>query len=283
MIAVKNITVQYGQKKILDDVTLDIPQGQLSVLIGKNGAGKSTLLKTICANIDPAQGNIYFGKQNLRQLKSDEIAKQRAVVMQQSRISFSFTVFEMVLMGRTPHTKGFEGKKDYNIACQCMERMQISHLRERKYPTLSGGEQQRVQLARALAQIWERIVEKRSCYLLLDEPTSSLDIAHQHQLLSLLSELTESGVTIFTILHDLNLAAQYGQHVHVLKQGSCIASGKAEQIFQHQVIEQAFECPVKIMHNPHHDCPLVVGTAAKSCCKNTSTGSPTNEWAPVQA
>src|SRR5699024_5492771 len=116
----------------------------------------------------------------------------------------------VVLMGRTPHTHGFESTKDYDICKACMEKMQIAHLQHRSYPTLSGGEQQRVQLARALAQIWDCIEAKKPCYLLLDEPTASLDIAHQDQLLSLLKELALSGVTVFVVSHVLNLAAQYG-------------------------------------------------------------------------
>src|SRR5699024_2611007 len=116
-----------------------------------------------------------FGGTPLGDINPGDIAKYRAVVMQNSRLSFSFTAMEVVLMGRTPHTHGFESTKDYDICKACMEKMQIAHLQHRSYPTLSGGEQQRVQLARALAQIWDCIEAKKPCYLLLDEPTSSLD------------------------------------------------------------------------------------------------------------
>src|SRR5699024_9961444 len=122
----------------------------------------------------------------------------------------------------------------------------------------------RVQLARALAQIWDRIAQNKPCYLLLDEPTSNLDIAHQHQLLSLLKELAESGVTVFVVIHDLNLAAQYGDLIHVMKEGKCVASGPAEHIFQPDIIENAFECPVQILQNPHFNCPLIVSEGVKN-------------------
>lgn len=263
MISVNNISVQIGSTKILDDVSMKMPHGKLSILVGTNGAGKSTLLKAICANIEPEKGTIYFDGASLSNIKADEIARKRAVVLQKSHLSFSFTAFEIVLMGRTPHTNGFEGEKDYQIAEDCMKKLQVEHLRDRQFPTLSGGEQQRVQLARALAQIWDCIAENKPCYLLLDEPTSSLDIAHQHQLLSLLREMAQAGVTIFVILHDLNLAAQYGDLIHVMKKGKCIASGPANTIFQPDVIENAFECPVKIMHNPHFDCPLIISASER--------------------
>jgi len=161
-------------------------------------------------------------------------------------------------MGRIPHTQDFDTERDYSIATECMRKLQVEHLRNRKYPTLSGGEQQRIQLARALAQIWDRINQDKPCYLLLDEPTSSLDIAHQHQLLNLLKELTEKRVTVFVIIHDLNLSAQYGDLIHVMKEGTCIASGPTEHVFQSNIIEHAFECPVHIVQNPYANCPLIV-------------------------
>lgn len=263
MITVDNISVKFGSASVLKNVTINMPDGKLSIVVGKNGAGKSTLLKAVCANIKLTSGNIYFDESSLTELDAKEIAKNRAVVFQNSRLAFSFTVFEIVLMGRTPHTNGFESKNDYQIAKHCMKKLQVEHLRDRKFTTLSGGEQQRVQLARALAQIWDCIAQNKPCYLLLDEPTSSLDIAQQHQLLSLLKELAESGVTVFVVIHDLNLAAQYGDLIHVMKNGRCIASGTTHNIFQPEVIEEAFEFPVRIMQNPHFDCPLIVSTGQK--------------------
>lgn len=264
MISVDNISVQIGSTSILKDVSMQMPEGKLSIVVGKNGAGKSTLLKAVCNNIKTSQGHIYFDSTALNALDAKEIARKRAVVLQNTRLSFSFTAFEIILMGRTPHTNGFESKKDYEVAEQCMEKLQVEHLRERKYPTLSGGEKQRVQLARALAQIWERIDKDDPCYLLLDEPTSSLDIAHQHQLLSLLKELAQNGVTVFVVIHDLNLAAQYGDLIHVMKDGKCVASGSTEDIFQPDIIGDAFECPVRILQNPHFNCPLIVSGAQTS-------------------
>ncbi len=140
----------------------------------------------------------------------------------------------------------------------------VDYLEDRTFPTLSGGEKQRVQFARMLAQLWNRIENRMSCCLLLDEPISSLDLAHQHSIMHLVSKLSRKNVAVLMILHDLNLAAQYADEVNVMKDGRTYALGTPNDVFKPEIIEMAFDCPVHIMRHPHHHCPLVVaGSGAK--------------------
>ena len=258
MISTSQLSVSVNGKPLISDVSLEIPSGKLTAITGRNGAGKSTLLKAICGDM-PSEGEVHFGRQRRETIAPAELAKKRAIVAQHSRLSFDFTAMEVVLMGRIPHTRGFESRRDHEIARTCMENVGVLPFADRSFPTLSGGEKQRVRIAAALAQLWEAVEGGQPCYLLLDEPTSSQDLSHQHQLLHLLKELSEQGVTVCTIIHDLNLAAQYADHVVMLKSGSLLAAGSPAQIFTPEQIREAFECPIHVMPHPKLGCPLIVG------------------------
>jgi len=165
---------------------------------------------------------------------------------------------EVVLMGRAPHLQGSEGKKDYEIAHAALNAVDASNLEERIYPTLSGGERQRVQLARVLAQIWEPSENDKNRCLLLDDPISNIDIAHQHHTLKIVRNFAKKGVAILLILHDLNLAAQYADRILMLKEGKIVAQGKPDNILTPEIIRQTFQVTVGLQNHPFFNCPLII-------------------------
>jgi len=258
MIEAKNISVIINNNTLVNNVSMTLEAGKFSVILGKNGAGKSTFLKALTGDIKPSSGEVLIDGKQLGSIAPLHLARIRAVMMQNLQLSFSFTVLEVVLMGRSPHTRGFETTRDQNIAINCMKQAGVSHLANRSFPTLSGGEKQRVQFARMLAQLWDRIEENQPCCLLLDEPLSSLDLAHQHSIMQLIRDLTKKNVAVMMILHDLNLAAQYGDEVNIMRNGETYALGSPIDVFKSEIIEMAFDCPVHIMQHPYHHCPLVL-------------------------
>ncbi|MCG2587989.1 heme ABC transporter ATP-binding protein [Rhodohalobacter sulfatireducens] len=258
MIEAKNITVQIGDKKLVRDVSMNITPGKFSVILGKNGAGKSTFLKTLTGDMKKTSGEIFVEGRRLESIQYQHLAQKRAVMMQNATLAFSFTALEVVLMGRTPHTHGFETPRDQKISRECMKQVGVDHLMDRSFPTLSGGEKQRVQFARMLAQLWDRIEENSSCCLMLDEPLSSLDLSNQHTIMHLVKCLSRKNVAVLMILHDLNLAAQYADEINIMKDGRTFALGTPNDVFKPEIIEMAFDCPVHIMQHPHYQCPLVI-------------------------
>jgi iron complex transport system ATP-binding protein len=237
---------------------MTLKPGKFSVILGKNGAGKSTFLKTLTGDLNTSSGEVLVDGTLLGKTKPEELARKRAVMMQSLHLSFAFTALEVVLMGRAPHTRGFETSKDRDIAFECMKKASVDHLANRSFPTLSGGEKQRVQLARMLAQLWDRIESGRPSCLLLDEPLASLDLSHQHSIMHLVRGLSRKNVAVLMILHDLNLAAQYADEVKIMKDGRTHALGTPNDVFKPEIIKMAFDCPVHIMRHPQHHCPLVI-------------------------
>ncbi len=180
MIQALNITYQAKEKTLLRNASLTLDNGKITAILGSNGAGKSTLLKCLSGGLTPTNGSIMLEDKALQTYPLRDLAKKRAVLSQSPEIGFPFTVLEIVLMGRAPHQQN--PIKDHEIAIEALQLVDAANLKDRLLPTLSGGEQQRVHLARVLAQLWEQ----QDCYLFLDEPTSALDIKHQHQVLELL-------------------------------------------------------------------------------------------------
>lgn len=258
MIEAKQITVKLGEKTIVDQVSMKLEPGKFSVILGKNGAGKSTFLKALSGDLETAEGEIIVENKPLNSIKPIYLARKRAVMMQSLNLAFGFTARQVVMMGRSPHSKGFETGRDHKIVENCMEQAGVVHMADRVFRTLSGGEQQRVQFARMLAQLWERVESRMPCALLLDEPLSSLDLSYQHIIMHLVKKLSRKGVAVMMILHDLNLAAQYADEVHIMKNGRTYALGVPNDVFKSDIIEMAFDCPVQVIRHPHHSCPLVI-------------------------
>ncbi|MEM7535682.1 MAG: heme ABC transporter ATP-binding protein [Chloroflexota bacterium] len=257
MMQAKDVTIAIGRKILIEHVSLTVTPGQLVAVVGPNGAGKSTLLKAICGEQTMRQGEIRLNERPLSDWSSKEQAQLRAVLPQSSTLNFGFRVMEVVLMGRSPHIDGTESTRDYEVVFDALDAVAMSEFAERVYTTLSGGEQQRVQLARVLAQIWDESPHGAR-YLLLDEPTNNLDLAHQHATLRIARQFSRNGSGVLAILHDLNLAAQYADQVVILKGGRILADGTPKAVLNSTTIEEAFDMPVTVIEHPTLDCPLIV-------------------------
>lgn len=261
MLEAKNLHFNIGSKEIIKDVSLTIVPGEFMVIVGSNGAGKSTLLSLLTGEKKTNSGNITLNNQLMENFPLNDLAKIRAVLPQSSSLSFSFTSEEVVLMGRSPH-KGAGYAKDLQLAEEALAIVDALHLKDRMYTTLSGGESQRVQLARVIVQIWEK-QNDQARYLLLDEPTSALDLAHQHNTLKIAKKLTNTeNIAVVAVLHDLNLAALYADKITMMKHGKIIKTGTPDDVLRETLIQQAFNIQVKVMPHPvHQGCPLVIAQA----------------------
>lgn len=255
MFEAKNISVQTGAKKILSDVSFELNAGETVALLGANGAGKSTLLKALCGDVKLAGGEIRLENRLLADWNYHELARKRAILSQNSNFNFPFTAREVALLGRNPHIRGTESAKDLAIVDEALKLTEAAQFARQSFPTLSGGEQQRVQLARVLAQIWERR-ENSARYLFLDEPVSSLDLAHQHLTLHIARSLSRENTGVLVVLHDLNLAANYADRVCLLKNGVIYKSGTPAEVLTAPNIKAVFDFDVSVFE--HDGKPLIV-------------------------
>jgi len=241
VIDLRGVTVELGGRPVVDRVDATVEQGEWLALIGPNGAGKTTLLRAI-ARLVPFSGELALGGRPALELSRSELARLIAVVPQEPATPPWMTVGEYVLLGRTPHLGALakESGRDRDAAARALDRLELLELRERRLGTLSGGEKQRVVVARALAQE-ARIV-------LLDEPTASLDIGHQQQALELLDLLrAESGLTLVAAMHDLTLAAQYADRVLLLAEGRIVADGTPADVLTESALAEHYGASVRVL------------------------------------
>lgn len=257
MISVEQLGFQVAGKQLLSDISFELKPGEVIAVLGPNGAGKSTLLKCLAGQHQPTTGKIRIGEAMLDAIPAKEVATWRGVLPQSSRIPFEFRVIEIVILGRSPHLHGAETSKDHQIARDALKLMDALHLAERTVNTLSGGELQRVHMARVLAQIWEP-VSNPGRLLLLDEPTASLDLNHQHALLETARAWANNGTAVMVILHDLNLAAAYADRILILKRGMLVAEGSPTKVLTPEILADTFQVSVSILEHPMHQGPLVV-------------------------
>jgi iron complex transport system ATP-binding protein len=256
MLRTENISYSVGQKQILRDISVEFLPGEFNMILGPNGSGKSTFLKIFSGDITDHTGHVFYGNSEVRKLKKEQLAQERAVMSQQPELSFPLSVEEVVLMGRYPHFGFNPGKKDNSICDEVISRMDLGSFRERNYLTLSGGEKQRVQYARVLAQIWERPLSGMR-YLYLDEPLTSLDINYQQEFLQIAKKFLGPETIIVAVMHDINLATQYADRLFFLKEGRLVAHGKASEILNEKLIEEVFAVKTRIIPNPLSGAPLV--------------------------
>jgi iron complex transport system ATP-binding protein len=252
MIEVNSIFFRYHQDWVLRDISFQVRKGEFVGVIGPNGSGKTTLLKILYRLLSPQRGEVLFDRLSLKKMSRREIAKKIAVVAQETYPAFPFRAIEMVLMGRSPYLGHlmFESPKDLEIAKKAMEWTEILPISQRSIDELSGGERKRVFIARALAQEPEMI--------LLDEPTSNLDIHHQVEFLDLVLSLNrEKGLTILMASHDLNLASEYCDRLILLQHGRIYHMGPPEEVMTQENIETVYGCEVLVDRNPVSGMPRI--------------------------
>lgn len=237
-ITAENIKMKIGDNEILKGVSIDSKNREFVGIIGPNGSGKSTLLKSIYRILKPNDGCIKLDDMDISKMSIKESAKKMAVVSQHNYYNFDFTVKEVVSMGRSPHKKNLERDniEDFKIVKESLQKVGMSEFSNRSFSTLSGGEQQRVILARALAQ-------KTPC-LILDEPTNHLDIKYQLSLLNIVKSL---DLTVISAIHDLNIASMYCDRLFVMKDGQIVASGTPQDILTKELIKEIYEIDVEII------------------------------------
>ena len=239
-ITAENLCVRIGATDILKNVNIAIEPGKVTAILGPNGAGKSTLLRCLTRAQKATSGTITFDGNPLDSYQLDDLATKRAVLSQSTPVSFPFSVAEIVMMGRDPHRTSH---KNEDIINQTLNAVDALSLKDRCFPTLSGGEQQRAQIARVLAQLWD---QDGAC-LILDEPTSALDLKHQHKILTLVAELAKTkNFSICTSLHDLGLARRYSDQVILLKNGQLFAAGDTATTLNSTTIAAIFDIPADL-------------------------------------
>lgn len=251
MLKATNLSYRVAGASLVSGVDLSLHAGEIVAVLGPNGAGKSTLLKMLCGQLRPSAGEIMFLDKRLQEWPLQELARHRAVLPQQSTVPFDFTALEIVLLGRSPHG---DAASCIPLALQAMESTECAHLARRIANTLSGGELQRVNLARVLVQIGPG---KAGRCLMLDEPISNLDPAHQHGALRVARKMAEEGVGVLVVLHDLNLAAQYADQIILMKGGRLAAQGKPAEILQPALIGEVFSVRAVLAENPISGTPAV--------------------------
>jgi iron complex transport system ATP-binding protein len=255
MIRVKGLSYSYGPVKALNGLSFSLPQGKVVGLLGPNGSGKSTLCLCLAGMLDSKEssGEIKVSDQDLGSFAPEKLARQMAVVFQDNQFSFDFSAYQIVLMGRSPYLRPLqpEGSEDHRIAEKAMRDCDCYELKDRPIRSLSGGERQRVVLARALAQA--------TPILLLDEPTNHLDLKHQKQILSLVRELASvRGVLSLVVLHDLNLAGQYCDHLLLLDRGLLVKQGSPEEVLTPESLNPVYQINVHKISHPLTGRPQII-------------------------
>jgi iron complex transport system ATP-binding protein len=245
----RGLSVDIGARRIVTNIDIQVPDGRFVGLLGPNGSGKSTILKTIYRARRPAAGQILLDDTDLLAMGPKAAARRVAVVAQETTVEFDFTVFEMVMIGRTPHKRAFERDDDADraIATEALERVGCEHLAWRRFNTLSGGEKQRVLIARALAQ--------GADHLILDEPTNQLDIRYQIEVLELVAGF---DVTVLAALHDLSLAALFCDTVYLLTDGHVVAGGPPAAVITAETVRHAYGADVLVVEHPEAGTPHLV-------------------------
>ncbi len=246
------ISYSYGNLPILENLSFSVPKGDFFIVIGPNGSGKTTLMKVISGLLTHQKGNLKILNRPIESYTRKELARTIAFVPQTTSVDFPFTVMEVVLMGRSPHLGmlGLEKEEDLEAANQALVFTGVNHLANRKVDQLSGGEQQRVFIARAICQ--------EPQIMLLDEPTTSLDLAHQSRVMDLMEKLKkEKGVTIVMVSHDVNLAAMYGDRLILLKEGQIISAGLPAEVLTYRTLEEAYGCTLLVDESPIGKFPRV--------------------------
>jgi len=254
-LSARGLSLALSGVPLLGDISLAVRPGEITTILGPNGAGKTSLLRVLVGELAPDSGSVSLNGRGLADWSALERARMLAVLPQHSLLNFPFTAEEVVMMGRTPHDTGLA--HDREIVAAALGAVDGDYLARRIYTQLSGGEKQRVQLARVLAQIWEHS-DLGPRLLVLDEPTSSFDLAHQHLTLDVVHSLAAKGVGILMVLHDLNLAARCANQMVLMQCGRIVRSGAPVEVLTPEHISQVFQVEARIGAHPVSGKPLVI-------------------------
>ena len=255
----ENITIDYGKKAIIKNLTMEIPQGKVVTIIGPNGCGKSSLLKTVSRSVVPRQGNVIYEGKRMQKYSRRILAQKIAYLAQSHKCPEDIDVRTLVSYGRYPYSKlgRRHGTKDEEIIERALTLNGVKHLENRILTTLSGGERQRAWIAMAICQEPE--------ILILDEPTTYLDISYQVEVLETVRKLNrELNITIVMVLHDLNLAARYSDYLYAIKDGSICAAGEAKQVMTEQNLGEIFEIEAAVFEDEMNHCPYFIPLKKKA-------------------
>ncbi len=244
------VTMDAALRPILSSVSVEVHAGDVHALVGPNGAGKSTLFGVLAGDVQPREGSVSLDGRPLASIPARELARLRAVLLQQNAVSFPFTVEEVVRMGRAPWTRTPREEEDDAAVAEALAETEITHLVGRSVSSLSGGERARAALARVLAQ--------RCGILLLDEPTAALDLKHQEDVLRIARGRAAAGAAVAVVLHDLNAALAYADRVTLLSEGRVVASGLPADVLTAEAIETVYGQAVDVFAHPVTGVPLVV-------------------------
>lgn len=254
MLSTKHLNITLQEKTILKKVSLSIEPGKIMSILGPNGAGKSTLMKSLSGDIPEGLTQVQLNGRYLNDYSTSELSNLRAVMPQSIQLDFPFLVSEVIEMSLLKSLQHTERKIYVENA---LTKFDVAHLKDRNYLTLSGGEQQRVQLARVIAQISHKS-EQKNRYLFLDECTSSLDLAHQHQVFDVVSKVVKSqNLSAIIVLHDLNLASQYSDNLVLMQQGEIIKQGTVDEVLQEDSLTTVYGYPVNVIPHPK-GWPMVI-------------------------
>lgn len=245
MLSLHNASAQRGGNILLNNVSMTVSPGECVVIVGPNGAGKSSALKALSGDLPLQTGLVGLNNANIDQYSPLELAKLRAVLTQSYELAFPFSVTEVVEMASFCYQEQCSKQQLKQYVISAMNAVEVSHLANNCFTTLSGGEQQRVQLARVLAQLSPALepavmAKQGPAYLLIDEPTSSLDLYHQYHVMSLARKIAERGAGVAIVVHDLSLAASFADKLYVLKKGEVVASGKANEVLTRDILRQVY-------------------------------------------
>ena len=245
MLTARGITVSLGSSEVLHGVDFDAAPGALTAIVGPNGSGKTTLLRAITAEV-PYRGQVTLDGEDIAALKPWQLAERRGVLPQATRLAFPFTVLEVVRLGLS---SGIEAGREH-LAQEALAAVGLAGFEGRFYQELSGGEQQRTQLARVLAQVWEPVIDGRASWLFLDEPVSSLDIAHQLEVMTLARRYAEAGGGVVAVMHDLNLTAMFADSVALIQGGQQVCQDRPEQVLSDDILSDAYGCRLRVNTPP---------------------------------
>ncbi|MET7869974.1 ABC transporter ATP-binding protein [Streptomyces cyaneofuscatus] len=251
-LAARGVTVGYGGRAVIDDLDVAIPSGVVTTIIGPNGCGKSTLLRTLTRLLKPAGGTVVLDGEDIAGLRTRDVAKKLGLLPQAPVAPEGLTVGDLVARGRHPHQSWLRqwSSDDADVVERALAMTGVADLADRPVDSLSGGQRQRVWISMTLAQGTD--------LLLLDEPTTYLDLAHAIDVLDLVDDLHESGCTVVMVLHDLNLATRYSDNLIVMRAGSILAQGHPRDVITAELLHEAFGLQAKVIDDPVGDRPLIV-------------------------